>query len=98
VRLLHFPEGVGGELNLFGDWYAVSLTSPPELAEGHLRQWTAGAEGPKWIITDMLVPIDIPKAANKSEAAQSKTELPYEAPNPLRWLKRFWNKANQRLK
>jgi len=60
VRLWSFPEGFGCELNLFADWYAVSLTSPPELTEGHLRQWTAGMPGKKWMIADSLIAVYVP--------------------------------------
>src|ERR1051325_8838963 len=55
VRLWKFPDGLACEVNLFADWYAVSLTSTPENAEAHLRQWTTGASGPKWLLADSLL-------------------------------------------
>jgi HNH endonuclease len=62
VRLWSFPEGVGCEVNLFADWYAVSLTSTPELAEQHLRQWTAATPGPKWLLADSLLPFGVQRS------------------------------------
>jgi len=67
VRLCSYAEGIGCEVNLFADWYAVSLTSPPELAEGHLRQWTTAMPGPKWMIADSLIAIDVPRAEVQSD-------------------------------
>jgi len=90
VRLWSFPEGFGCEVNLFADWYAVSLTSPPELVEGHLRQWTTAMPGPKWMIADSLIAIDVPKAEVKPEATQPKTESPWRKLNPLSWLRSLW--------
>lgn len=38
-RLWKFGGSVGAELDLFGDWYAVSLTSSPDKAQDDLKQW-----------------------------------------------------------
>jgi hypothetical protein len=90
VRHWSYPEGFGCELSLFADWYAVSLTSPPDLAEGHLRQWTTALPGPKWIIAERLTAIDIPMAEVKSEAIQPKGKSPWRKLNLLSWFRHLW--------
>jgi hypothetical protein len=54
------PNGWLCELTLCAaDWYAVSLTSPSAVVETHLREWTAAAPGPKWMIGDFLIPVQV---------------------------------------
>jgi len=42
-RFCKFGDSLGMELNLFGDWYLVSLTSPTDTAGDDLKKWL----GPK---------------------------------------------------
>jgi len=42
-RLWKFGGDIGAELNLFGDWYAVSLTSSHAKAQDDLKQWVGSS-------------------------------------------------------
>jgi hypothetical protein len=55
-RLWKFGGAVGVELNLFGDWYAVSLTSSPDKAQDDLKQWVGYSKSnlPIWCIGEDL--------------------------------------------
>lgn len=52
-RVWDLGAWLGVEMNLFGDWYAVSLTSPPDRALGDLRSCVGnGAEA--WCISERM--------------------------------------------
>ena len=55
-RLWKFGESVGAELDLFGDWYAVSLTSSADKAGYDLKQWVGSQKtiSPVWCIEEEL--------------------------------------------
>ncbi len=56
-RLWRFGDSLAIELNLFGDWYAVSLTSLPDSAGNDLRRWV-GSEKPDypvWSVGEKLL-------------------------------------------
>jgi len=56
-RLWRFGDLLAIELNLFGDWYAVSLTSLPDSAGNDLRRWV-GSEKPDypvWSVGEKLL-------------------------------------------
>jgi hypothetical protein len=91
VRIWANPEGICCEVNLFSDWYGVSLTSVPDLVEGHLRQWTTAAEGPKWMISDRLIVIDLPKPEDAPTTNQTERgPLPPRRRRSFDWLRRLW--------
>jgi hypothetical protein len=48
------------ELDLFGDWYTMSLTSSPDKVESDLKSWvkTTKLHNPVLMIGDKLQPID----------------------------------------
>ncbi len=55
-RIWRFGESLGVELNLFGDWYGVSLTSSSEKAGDDLKKWV-GSQKPNylfWFVGDKL--------------------------------------------
>jgi len=88
VRVWKFSEGFGCEVNLLADWYAVSLSSSPNLAEEHLCQWTAATPGPKWLLSDLLLPIEV-----------SRQEVASSAPKGSIWkwaapLRRFFSRTS----
>jgi len=55
-RLLYFQRWFRCELNLFGDWYAVSLTSPVDKVDNDLRSWVERGkfDHPVWMVGDKL--------------------------------------------
>lgn len=55
-RLWKFGDSVGVELDLFGDWYAVSLTSRADRARHDLKQWVGSKKDqyPVWCIGEEL--------------------------------------------
>ncbi|MDH4367203.1 MAG: hypothetical protein OEV57_03595 [Dehalococcoidia bacterium] len=52
----YFRQGILYALNLFNDWYIVSLTSPPDRVENDLRSWRKTQEFPNtvWMVGDRL--------------------------------------------
>ena len=59
-RLWKRGDSLPIELNLFGDWYAVSLTSPPEKAGDDLKKWVGSErpEYPVWSVGEKLLPLN----------------------------------------
>ena len=57
--LWKFSNFIGIELNLFGDWYVVSLTSPVDRAEDDLRENIDASKqrAPAWVIGEDLKPL-----------------------------------------
>lgn len=55
-ELRYFQGWFRYELNLFGDWYIMSLTSPADKADGDLRSWAARTKfaQPVWMVGDKL--------------------------------------------
>lgn len=55
--LWRFGDSLGIELNLFGDLYAVSLTSSPDKAGDDLKKWVGSQrpEYPVWLVGEELV-------------------------------------------
>ncbi len=55
-RLWNFGDSLAIELNLFGDWYAVSLTSAPDKAFDDLKRWVGSQkrEYPVWYLGEEL--------------------------------------------
>jgi hypothetical protein len=54
TRVWKHGDDFGVELNLFGDWYAVSATSGPSRALGDLRAWVGLEIEDVWVISDTL--------------------------------------------
>lgn len=56
----YFRQGILYALNLFNDWYIVSLTSPPDRVENDLRSWrkTQRFRNTVWMVGDSLQPAD----------------------------------------
>jgi hypothetical protein len=56
----YFPEGVCFALNLFNEWYVVSMTSSPDKVESDLKIWSKKIEhrNPIWMVGDKLQFID----------------------------------------
>lgn len=54
--LWRFDNWLRGELDLFGDWYMVSLTSRSDEVEDDLRSWVGRSrfEHPVWMVGDKL--------------------------------------------
>lgn len=54
-----FPEFIGIELNLFGDWYIVNLTSPPDRVEVDLRKRVDPSKhkDPIWLIGEKFTQV-----------------------------------------
>lgn len=57
TRLWSIGEDIGLELRLFGDWYAVSLTSPPDRVAIDLRGWCGDNTENAYMILDRFVPL-----------------------------------------
>jgi len=54
-RIWRFEGHVGAEMALLGDWYGVSLTSPPGEVQQHIWNWSGGARRDHvWILGDSL--------------------------------------------
>lgn len=55
-KLFYFQQWFCYELNLFGDWYIMSLTSPADKADGDLRSWVARTKfaQPVWMVGGKL--------------------------------------------
>jgi len=55
-RLWRRGDSLAIELNLFGDWYAVSLTSPSDKAGDDLKRWVGSErpEYPVWSVGEKL--------------------------------------------
>jgi hypothetical protein len=56
-QLWGFGEHLGLELRLFGDWLAVSLTSPHAEVEHHLTKWCSGNAMRAWLISEKFRPV-----------------------------------------
>jgi len=58
-RLWRFDNWLGGELDLFGDWYGVSLTSLPDKAGEDLKDGVQRTkfDHPVWYVGKKLLPI-----------------------------------------
>jgi hypothetical protein len=56
----YFQEGIYYALNLFNDWYIMSLTSLPDRVENDLRSWRKTQEfhNTVWMVGDKLQPTD----------------------------------------
>jgi len=56
----YLQQGIFYELNLFTDWYIMSLTSSPDEVEGDLKIWgkTIKSNNPVWMVGDKLQLID----------------------------------------
>lgn len=52
----HFPQGICYALNLFNDWYIMSLTSSADKVESDLKGWirTTRFNNPVWMVGDKL--------------------------------------------
>jgi hypothetical protein len=55
VQLWKFENDFVVQVNLFADWYAVSLTSPSERVAQDLRQWVGTVADDMWIIGEKMV-------------------------------------------
>ena len=55
-KVWKFQHMLATEINLFGDWYVVNLTSPPEKAEADLRKQIKDKDisHPIWYLTEQL--------------------------------------------
>jgi hypothetical protein len=56
-RLWGFEQHLAIELRLFGDWLAVSLTSPHGEAQEHLTRWCSASAKPGWLISERFSPL-----------------------------------------
>jgi hypothetical protein len=58
--LYGFQNWLRMELDLFGDWYIMSLTSSPDKVESDLKIWSKKikSNNPVWMVGDKLQPID----------------------------------------
>jgi hypothetical protein len=58
--LWRFGDSLAIELNLFGDWYAVSLTSPSDKAGDDLKRWVGSKrpEDPVWSVGEKLLSLN----------------------------------------
>jgi hypothetical protein len=56
----YFPQWICYELNLFNEWYILSLTSSPDEVEGDLKIWGKKIKttNPIWMLGDKLQAID----------------------------------------
>jgi len=64
-RLWGFEQHLILELRLFGDWLAVSLTSPHAEAQEYLTRWySASAKPPGWLISERFSPLRTDAGAN----------------------------------
>ena len=57
VRHWNFGENIGCEMKLFGDWYAVSLTSPQNEVVENLKGWVTQDPEGIWCLSDRLIPL-----------------------------------------
>jgi hypothetical protein len=59
-ELRRFPEGFCYALNLFNEWYILSITSSPDKVEDDLRVWSKKikSNSPVWLLGDKLQSID----------------------------------------
>jgi len=55
-RVWKFEHMLAAEINLFGDWYVVNLTSPPEKADADLKKQIKDKDinHPIWYLTERL--------------------------------------------
>ncbi len=53
--IVGYGDYIGVEMDLFGDWYATSLTSKPEEAFDRLRAYVAQGVENRWCISDTLL-------------------------------------------
>ena len=60
-ELRYFQQWFRYELNLFGDWYIMSLTSPAYKVDGDLRSWAARTKFTQsvWMVGNKLYPLSI---------------------------------------
>lgn len=56
----YFQKGICYELNLFNDWYIMSLTSSADKVESYLKNWakTTKFNNPVWVVGDKLQAVD----------------------------------------
>jgi hypothetical protein len=56
----YFQRGICYALNLFNDWYIMSLTSSTDTVESHLKSWakTTKFNNPVWVVGDKLQAAD----------------------------------------
>ena len=56
----HFQQGICYALNLFNDWYILSLASSPDKVENDLKSWRKEirVKNPVWMLGDKLQAID----------------------------------------
>jgi hypothetical protein len=52
-----FDQHLAVELRLYADWFYVSLTSPPDQVQGHLRHWYSGNVERICLIADSYGPL-----------------------------------------
>lgn len=57
VAFYQFGNDLAGQLRFFGDWFAVSLTSPPEQVEENLRDWYSYLNGKAILVSDSYGPL-----------------------------------------
>lgn len=59
-ELWYFQQGVCYALNLFNEWYILSITSSPDKVESDLKSWvkTTKFNNPVWMVGDKLQLID----------------------------------------
>jgi len=59
-QLRLFPQGLCSTLNLFSEWYILSITSSPDKVESDLKIWgkKIKSKNPVWMVGDKLQPID----------------------------------------
>jgi hypothetical protein len=54
VQAWRFDQNFGVQLNLFADWYSVSLTSPKDTVMQDLKQWVEQKSDDMWVITEKM--------------------------------------------
>jgi hypothetical protein len=58
TRFWKFEKDIGLELNLFGDWYGISLTSSHADTLNYLRNWVGKQNEGIWYIADRFAKLD----------------------------------------
>ena len=60
AELWYFQQGICYALNLFGDWYIMSITSSSDKVESDLKSWveTTKFNHPVWMVEDKLQALD----------------------------------------
>lgn len=58
IQTWRVDDEMVSEMNLFGDWYGVTLTSQPALARDELRKWIGQDSSEVWYIGEKLSTFD----------------------------------------